>query len=237
MISAPDGWSVNRSSSKASEIANCNTSFRNGAGRVEVEIIDPMTQVQNVMLTQGDPAAFTNDPVGSIHKVTKWRGTIFVPSKYKEDPEQSTFSNYGRVDYSEFTGNGGIFGFGGPMHGYRATMPGGKYIISVVTMCPEGSWKDCQSAFMRIIQSVGPADGSKWHPEPDFNSPSNSGSNGADTGTGDNSYGSGNGNGYGSGYDNSSKAPSFNNDHGVTTISTPDPNAGKYPTGVGGDGY
>jgi hypothetical protein len=103
------------------------------------------------------------------------------------------------MDYSEFTGAGGLFGWGGQMHGYRATVDGNGTDVLVLVECPESDWAQMQPIFLRILKSVGPADGSIYTPPPPPTASPAPGSTNDTNGSNESSGQSGEGNGIPSG--------------------------------------
>jgi len=166
LISAPEGWAVTRTTSKSSDIPNNETTFKAGADKVDVELLSDSQSAFNKLMNQAyySGNALT-DPAGLLHQSTEWRGT-YTHQRYKEQMPLQVDCNFGPMDYSEFTGAGGLFGWGGQMHGYRATVNGSGVGVLVLCECPEADWVKMQPVFMQILKTVGPADGSTYTPPP-----------------------------------------------------------------------
>jgi len=54
----------------------------------------------------------------------------------------------------EFTASGNWLGFGGKIHGYRATMAGSNLIAAAECHCSEGEWEKLKPAFLHVIEKV-----------------------------------------------------------------------------------
>jgi len=54
----------------------------------------------------------------------------------------------------EFTASGNWLGFGGKIHGYRATMAGSNLIAAAECHCSEAEWEKLKPAFLHVIEKV-----------------------------------------------------------------------------------
>jgi hypothetical protein len=167
-INVPDKWGVSTDTTKSSDIANNELLVRSNAARIDLVMEPASDMVRNMILGGGNvtPMDSAKDPAGALQAVTVWRGS-YTHSDYHEQPAQAVNTNFGPSDYSEFTGKGGLFGWGGPMHGYRASASDGGTSYLLILECPENNWATLAPTFMKVIQSLGPGDGSIYTPPSD----------------------------------------------------------------------
>ena len=165
-IDAPDGWSVTSSPVQPGSDATIGTAFfRSGAGKIQVTSDSVGALKGNVLLSSGAalPEDFTANPAKAEHDFQESK----VAATMKNYVEQSPFvarTKFGPAYVSEFTGVGGLFGLGGPMHGYRASATDGNNVFEIVVQCPQKSWSAMAPPFMRVVRSIGPASGGSAAP-------------------------------------------------------------------------
>ena len=100
-----------------------------------------------------DPTQLTeaDAPVHKIHlkSAAEMQETY---TDYKEQPPVKFQCALGDARKSEFTAAGG---FGGSLHGYRATIMGRDKRFRVTCTCPESNWATLQPAFDKVLESFG----------------------------------------------------------------------------------
>jgi hypothetical protein len=172
-IDQPAGWAADSNPVQPSSDATIGTAFfRNGSGKIQITSDTVSDLKASVLLNSAAalPPDFTTDPADAEHDFQK-NVVASTMRSYVELPETTVATHFGPALVSEFTGVGGLAGLGGPMHGYRASASDGSNVFEVVLQCPEKSWTLMSPAFMRIIESIGPANGGTFVAPPSSGSP------------------------------------------------------------------
>jgi hypothetical protein len=172
-IDQPLGWDVTSNPVDPNSDSTMGSAlFRSGSAKINITS-DTVGDIKGQVLLYSSnvlPPDFSSDPADALHDLMKSRIAATMKN-YVEQPAITVDTNFGTARVSEFTGVGGLFGLGGPMHGYRASVSDGQCGFEIVEQCPEKSWSGMSQPFRNVIQSIGPADGSAFTPPPSSGSP------------------------------------------------------------------
>jgi hypothetical protein len=191
-MDVPADWSVtSQVPDSDKDIPTGGALFKDGPAKVDVTTSTVTELRAHDLLTSKGPVpdSLTSDPTNILHKMGKEIAESSIQN-YQEGPFQTIQTNLGSGLVSEFTGTGGMFGLGGPMHGYHASVINGDYTYLVTTQCPQKSWAGLQPVFLKVIKSIAPHDG-KAVETPDLGTGLDSGSGSSDSSTPDANSGSG----------------------------------------------
>lgn len=157
---APSGWETT-TSDKAQQMAGKDQTtggvlFRSGSATIEVTTDTVATLVSYLLVHgNGDTDALTGPKAGSLHK--QWRiATSAIHKGYRETKVEAIAENMGDARLSEWTADGNVFGLGGHVHGYRASLVRGSLTAVVVCQCLDSDWPALKPAFRHVIASVTP---------------------------------------------------------------------------------
>lgn len=143
----PDGWSAESGGKK-----NSWGKFTKGSAQIKLAT-DLTGSLMGDMASLGQkegPATPEDYPVHKIH-VADEAEIAKGYSDYKEqEPVEFSSGIGGSARKSEFTAAGG---FGGPVHGYRATMLGRDKRYRVTCVCSESDWETLKPAFDKVLES------------------------------------------------------------------------------------
>ena len=104
----------------------------------------------DVMTNNADPQSLTGSKAGVLHK--QWHKRIAAEHKGYTETQVAGFD--GQMEdarLAEWTGAGNALGFGGRLHGYRASLTGGGKTAVVVCSCLESDWPALKPAFGRVL--------------------------------------------------------------------------------------
>lgn len=149
----PEGWSASGGGKQ-----NAWAKFISGSAKIEArtDITGSLMGdiAKNAPLGFGEDMAFEEDlePVAQVHRMgLEIAESAF--SNYKEIAEAEKFKcNIGPARRSEFTSSS----FGGPLHGYRATLLQLDRRVTVYCTCSESDWATLEPAFDRVLKSFAP---------------------------------------------------------------------------------
>ncbi len=157
---APGGWEMTPSDRAQQMVGKDETTggvlFRSGSATIEVTT-DTVAALMSYILVHGngDTDALTGPKAGSLHK--QWKiATAAIHKGYREAKVEAIAENMEDARLSEWTANGNVFGLGGHIHGYRASMVGGSLTAVVVCQCLDSDWPALKPAFRHVIASVTP---------------------------------------------------------------------------------
>ncbi len=157
---APQGWETTPSD-KAQQMTGKDSTtggvlFRSGSATIDITTDTVATLVgYDVMHNNADPQTLTGSKAGVLHK--QWRiATSAIHKGYHETKVTDFEQKMGDARLSEWTANGNVFGLGGRVHGYRASLVGGSTTAVVVCQCLESDWPALKPAFLHVIASVTP---------------------------------------------------------------------------------
>ena len=127
--------------------------FEQNSAKIDITTDNYATLVAyDVMTNNADPQSLTGSKAGVLHK--QWRAKTAAEHKgYAETKVADFESPMGDARLSEWTARGNALGFGGAMHGYRASLAGGGKTAEVVCQCLESDWPTLKPAFQRVLAS------------------------------------------------------------------------------------
>ena len=157
---APGGWEVTPSDKAQQMMGKDSTTggvlFKSGSASIDVTT-DTVATLRSYILMHGDgdTTALTGPKAESLHK--QWKiATSAIHKGYHETKVADFESSTGDARLSEWTADGNVFGLGGHVHGYRASMVGGDLTAVVVCQCLDSDWPTLKPAFQHVIASVTP---------------------------------------------------------------------------------
>ncbi len=155
---APGGWETTPSDKAQQMVGKDSTTggvlFQSGSATIDITTDTVATLVAyDVMHNNADPQTLTGSKAGVLHK--QWRiATSAIHKGYHETKVADFEQKMGDARLSEWTANGNVFGLGGRVHGYRASLVGGSTTAVVVCQCLESDWPALKPAFLHVIASV-----------------------------------------------------------------------------------
>lgn len=155
---APGGWETTPSDRAQQMVGKDATTggvlFRSGSATIDITTDTVATLVAyDVMHNNADPQTLTGSRAGVLHK--QWKiATSAIHKGYQETKVADFEQKMGDARLSEWTANGNVFGLGGRVHGYRASLVGGSTTAVVVCQCLESDWPALKPAFQHVIASV-----------------------------------------------------------------------------------
>ncbi len=148
----PVGWKTKEAGSPGGSRAM--VTFE--SGKVIIEVEADASKLMTASSSDLNPYAATPfakilPMIDQMHQkdVAQWMDAL---PNFQEKPAEPYTSKFGEARVSEWTASKGNI----KLHGYRVTMASTDRKISVFCLTPERNWKILQSAFQRIITSVGP---------------------------------------------------------------------------------
>ena len=157
---APGGWEATPSDKAQQMMGKDSTTggvlFQSGSATIYVttDTVGTLLHYQ-LMHDGGDTDALTGPKAGALHK--QWKiATSAIHKGYHETKVAAFESATGDARLSEWTANGNVFGLGGHIHGYRASLVGGNLTAVVVCQCLNADWPALKPAFLHVIASVTP---------------------------------------------------------------------------------
>ena len=157
---APGGWETTTSDKAQQVVGKDQTTggvqFRSGSASIEVTTDTVATLMSYILVHgNGDTDALTGPKAVSLHK--QWKiATSAIHKGYHETKVEPITENMEDARLSEWTANGNVFGLGGHVHGYRASLVGGNLTAVVVCQCLDSDWPALKPAFRHVIASVTP---------------------------------------------------------------------------------
>jgi len=154
----PGGWETTPSDKAQQMVGKDATTggvlFQSGSATIDITTDTVATLVAyDVMHNNADPQTLTGSKAGVLHK--QWKiATSAIHKGYKETKVSDFDQKMGDARLSEWTANGNVFGLGGRVHGYRASLVGGSTTAVVVCQCLESDWPALKPAFLHVIASV-----------------------------------------------------------------------------------
>lgn len=159
-VAAPDGWETTPSDRAQQMLGKDSTTggvlFQSGSATIDITT-DTVATLTSYLLVHGngDTDALTGPKAGALHK--QWKiATSAIHKGYQETKVADFEQQMGDARLSEWTANGNVFGLGGRVHGYRASLVGGNTTAVVVCQCLESDWPALKPAFLHVIASVKP---------------------------------------------------------------------------------
>ena len=155
---APAGWTT--TAAVAGKMSDGSTStvggvlFEQNSAKIDITTDTYATLVAyDVMNNNADPQSLTGSKAGVLHK--QWRAKTAAEHKgYTETKIEGFDGQVGDARLSEWTASGNALGFGGAMHGYRASLDTGGKTAEVVCQCLESDWPDLKPSFQRVLVSL-----------------------------------------------------------------------------------
>ena len=128
--------------------------FEQNSAKINITTDNYATLVAyDVMNNNADPQSLTGSKAGVLHK--QWRAKTAAEHKgYAETKIADFGGQMGDARLSEWTARGNALGFGGAMHGYRASLAGGGKTVEVVCQCLDSDWPVLKPAFQRVLISI-----------------------------------------------------------------------------------
>ncbi len=157
---APGGWETTTSDKAQQMVGKDQTTggvqFRSGSASIEITTDTVATLMSYILVHgSGDTDALTGPKAVSLHK--QWKiATSAIHKGYKETKVAPITDNIEDARLSEWTANGNVFGLGGHVHGYRASLVGGNLTAVVVCQCLDSDWPALKPTFRHVIASVTP---------------------------------------------------------------------------------
>ena len=155
---APGGWEVTPSDRAQQMMGKDSTTggvlFQSGSATIDITTDTVATLVSyDVMHNNADPQTLTGSRAGVLHK--QWKiATSAIHKGYQETKVTDFEQKMGDARLSEWTADGNVFGLGGHVHGYRASLVGSSTTAVVVCQCLESDWPALKPAFRHVIASV-----------------------------------------------------------------------------------
>lgn len=155
---APSGWTVTpdagggkMSDGSASTVGG--VLFQQNSASVDITTDTYATLVAyDVMNNNADPQSLTGSKAGVLHK--QWHKKIAAEHKGYHETQVADYDGpIGDGRLAEWTATGNALGFGGTVHGYRASLAGGGKTAVIVCSCLESDWPALKPAFDRILGS------------------------------------------------------------------------------------
>ena len=154
---APAGWTTTASTAAKMSDGSASTVggvlFEQNSAKIDITTDNYATLVAyDVMNNNADPQSLTGSKAGVLHK--QWRAKTAAEHKgYAEKKIVDFDGQMGDARLSEWTARGNALGFGGAMHGYRASFAGGGKTVEVVCQCLDSDWPVLKPAFQRVLIS------------------------------------------------------------------------------------
>jgi hypothetical protein len=169
---APEGWKQRASGAASGDEKSVGPNgvfFTSGGAEIEITI-SSVADLMGAQLMFGNevvPESMGGSRANGVHKINK-KAVAKRVKGYKENDinlPPGLEAMMGGVVFaglkampdlrvSEWTATGNQFGFGGPLHGYRASLAGGDIIASAVCRCSERDWPKLKPVFLRVMTSV-----------------------------------------------------------------------------------
>ena len=154
---APAGWittaptAAKMSDGSASTVGG--VLFEQNSAKIDITTDNYATLVAyDVMNNNADPQSLTGSKAGVLHK--QWRAKTAAEHKgYVEKKIADFDGQMSDARLSEWTARGNALGFGGAMHGYRASFAEGGKTVEVVCQCLDSDWPELKPAFQRVLIS------------------------------------------------------------------------------------
>ncbi len=159
-VAAPGGWETTPSDRAQQMLGKDATTggvlFRSGSATIEITTDTVATLMSYILVHgNGDTDVLTGPKAGALHK--QWKiATSAIHKGYQETKVADFERKMGDARLSEWTANGNVFGLGGRVHGYRASLVGGNMTAVVVCQCLESDWPALKPAFLHVIASITP---------------------------------------------------------------------------------
>jgi len=165
----PSGWTVDAapagakmSDGSASTVGGVLVHQNSASIDVTTDTYATLT-AYDVMNNNADPQSLTGSKAGVLHK--QWHKRVAAEHKGYTETQLTEFeSAMGDARLAEWTASGNALGFGGPQHGYRASLTGGGKTMVIVCSCLESDWPVLKPAFRRVLGSFTAGENSA--PEP-----------------------------------------------------------------------
>jgi len=157
-VAAPGGWETTPSDKAQQMVGKDSTTggvlFQSGSATIDITTDTVATLVAyDVLHNNADPQTLTGSKAGVLHK--QWKiATSAIHKGYQETKVSDFEQKMGDARLSEWTANGNVFGLGGRVHGYRASLVGGSTTAVVVCQCLDSDWPALKPAFLHVIASV-----------------------------------------------------------------------------------
>ena len=155
---APTGWVTTAADKSKTEAGNDSTVngvlFQNNSAQMDITTDSMASLVSaDLMKNSGETLSSTESRAPALHK--QWKTSVSATHKGFQETLVAGFQGQmGDALLSEWTASGNVFGLGGKVHGYRASLVGGSKTAEVVCSCLESDWPALKPAFLRIITSV-----------------------------------------------------------------------------------
>ena len=155
---APVGWTTTAADSDHQIAGKDSTTngvlFTSGSAQIDVTTDTLATLVAyDLMHNTGETLSVAGSRAGVLHK--QWKvSTSAVHKGYQETQVADFQGSMGDARLAEWTATGNVFGLGGSVHGYRASLTGSQRTAEVVCSCSEADWPTLKPAFLRVIASV-----------------------------------------------------------------------------------
>jgi len=154
---APAGWTTTAPTAAKMSDGSASTVggvlFEQNSAKIDITTDNYATLVAyDVMNNNADPQSLTGSKAGVLHK--QWRAKTAAEHKgYAETKIADFDEQMGDARLSEWTARGNALGFGGAMHGYRASFAEGGKTVEVVCQCLDSDWPELKPAFQRVLIS------------------------------------------------------------------------------------
>ncbi|MGI4792254.1 MAG: hypothetical protein ACRYFS_25800 [Janthinobacterium lividum] len=155
---APTGWNTTPAASGAkmsdgSESTVGGVLFQQNSASIDITTDSYATLVAyDVMNNNADPQSLTGSKAGVLHK--QWHKRIAAEHKGYTETQIADFEGaMGDGRLAEWTGAGNALGFGGSLHGYRASLADGGKTAVIVCSCLESDWPALKPAFQHVLLS------------------------------------------------------------------------------------
>lgn len=165
----PGGWDTRAVGAAAGDkqLTNSDGVFlTSGNAKIEITTTTVAGQAMGELVLGKEtvPESMTGSAAAALHRRSK-KGLKNRLKGYQETAVAKFQSRMGGMIFkegrfepdarlSEYTATGNQYGFGGKVHGYRASLTGPTLIASVVCQCSEADWPKLKPAFLRVIASL-----------------------------------------------------------------------------------
>jgi len=155
---APTGWVTTAADKSKTEAGSDSTVngvlFQSNSAQMDITT-DSITSLvaSDLMKNSGETLSSTESRAPALHK--QWKTSVSATHKGFQETLVAGFQGQmGDALLSEWTADGNVFGLGGKVHGYRASLIGGSKTAEVVCSCLESDWPALKPSFLRVIGSV-----------------------------------------------------------------------------------
>ena len=161
-VDIPQGWDVTwKQPDVQHNVDDYKLIVTNGPAKIDIEVGTLSEFSRNALLSGGNVTAsdFVRDPSASLQEVTEFRGSYQVQNYHEDFMTARVKTKLGDAVYTDYKGKGGMFGIGGPVTGYRASICDGEKTYMLILQSPTKSWAGLEPTYLKVIKSMSTFDG------------------------------------------------------------------------------